>query len=89
MTLEVSKHSKNVQSRTEIKYVDTVADPWIMGLNVPDAALALFLTWHKAGYAMPQELIENSRRKLDLRRARMEGPLGNDPERAWEGSLER
>ena len=68
MVIEISKHSKNVQSRTEIKYIDIPCDPWYLGLEVPDVSTALFLTWHKAGMRMPEELIESSRLKLQARR---------------------
>ena len=68
MVIEISKHSKNVQSRTEIKYIDIPCEPWYLGLEVPDVSTALFLTWHKAGMRMPEELIESSRLKLQARR---------------------
>jgi len=82
MVIEVSKHSKNVQSRTEIRYIDMPCEPWYLGLEVPDAATALFLTWHKAGMKMPEELIESSRRKLQEKRERSE-VLRRDPDRRW------
>jgi hypothetical protein len=72
MVIEVSKHSKNVQSRTEIKYIDIPCEPFWRGLEVPDCATALFLTWHKAGMRMPQELIEASRKKIQDQRDRIE-----------------
>jgi len=53
MMLEVSKHGRSLQSRTEIAYVEHVCPPWYLGIPVPDVQLALFLTWHKAGMAMP------------------------------------
>lgn len=71
MVIEVSKHSKNVQSRTVIRYVDLPCEPWYLGLEVPDASTALFLTWHKAGMRMPEELIESSRRKIQEKRERL------------------
>jgi hypothetical protein len=70
MVLQVNKHSKNPQSRTEMHYVDEACAPWYLSIEVPDPALALFLTWHKAGMDMPRELIEASRRKLEVRRLR-------------------
>lgn len=79
--IEVSKHSKSAQSRTDIEYVDRVADPWYLGLDVPDCALALFLTWHKAGYRMPQELVEHSKRKLELKKARIEDRAARERDR--------
>ena len=82
MVIEVSKHSKNVQSRTEIRYIDLPCDPWWRGAEVPDASTALFLTWHKAGMRMPSELVESSRRKLEEKRSRYDA-LKRDPERAW------
>jgi len=54
MTIEVSKHSKSVQSRTELAYVDRICEPWFLSLGVPDPCLALYLTWQKAGMAMPE-----------------------------------
>jgi hypothetical protein len=72
MVLEISKHSKNVQSRTEIRYIETPCDPWYLTLQVPDCSTALFLTWHKAGMKMPEELVESSRRKLEMRRLAVE-----------------
>jgi hypothetical protein len=70
MVIEVSKHTKNIQSRTEIRYCEHPCEPWFLGLEVPDVATALFLTWHKAGFRMPQELVEESKRKLEERRRR-------------------
>lgn len=74
MVIEVSKHSKNVQSRTEIRYVETPPEPWYLSLEVPDPSTALFLTWHKAGMRMPEELIEASRRKLQEKREQLNMP---------------
>jgi hypothetical protein len=71
MVVEISKHSKNSQSRTVVRYVEMPAEPWYLGLEVPDAATALFLTWHKAGMKMPEELVESSRRKLEEKRAHL------------------
>lgn len=82
MVIEVSKHSKNVQSRTEIKYIDLPCEHWYLGMEVPDAATALFLTWHKAGMRMPQELVESSRKKLQEKRERLEVRSG-DTEKDW------
>jgi hypothetical protein len=53
MRLEVSKHSRNAQSRTEVRYVEEVCPPWYLGVPVPDVQLALYLTWHKAGMVIP------------------------------------
>lgn len=82
MVIEVSKHSRNVQSRTEIRYIDMPCEPWYLGVEVPDAATALFLTWHKAGMRMPQELVESSRRKLQEKRERLE-VQSRDREKNW------
>lgn len=63
MRLEVEKHSRSSQSRTEVRYVEAPCDPWYLGLAVPDVQLALYLTWHKAGMVMPaafdQRMSEN------------------------------
>jgi hypothetical protein len=58
MVLEVGKHGSKVQSRTVITYVEHVCPPWYLQLSVPDAQLALFLTWHKAGMEMPEQFRE-------------------------------
>jgi len=71
MVIEVSKHSKNVQSRTEVRYIDMPCEPWYNTIETPDVSTALFLTWHKAGFRMPEELVESSRRKMAERRERM------------------
>jgi hypothetical protein len=71
MVVEISKHSKNVQSRTVIQYVEQPCEPWYLGMEVPDVSTALFLTWHKAGMRMPEELVESSRRKLQERESRL------------------
>jgi hypothetical protein len=70
MVIEVSKHSKNIQSRTELRYCESVPEPWYLALEVPDVATALFLTWHKAGMKMPEGLKEASLKKLEERRRR-------------------
>lgn len=53
--IEVFKQSKSNQSRTQIKYADEIPPIWIADLEIPDPALALYLTWHKAGMPMPSE----------------------------------
>jgi len=78
----VSKHSKNVQSRTEIRYVDVPCEPWYLGLGVPDASTALFLTWHKAGMRMPREFQERCAQTLQDRRDRL-GVRVLDKEKEW------
>lgn len=73
MVIEVSKHSKNVQSRTELRFIDIPCEfPW-RTLEVPDVALALFLTWHKAGFRMPEELVQASVRKMQKRKEMLSG----------------
>lgn len=58
MRIEVSKHSRAAQSRTEIRYCDEVPPMWIADINAPDPALALYLTWNKAGMRMPAAFAE-------------------------------
>ena len=56
--LEVEKHSRSNQSRTEVRYVEAPCEPWYLGLAVPDVQLALYLTWHKARMVMPAAFAE-------------------------------
>ena len=58
MVIHVSKHSKHPQSRTEIEYCEEVMPMWVERMEVPDPALALYLTWHKAGFPMPAQFAE-------------------------------
>jgi hypothetical protein len=58
MTIELTKHSRSVQSRTEVVYVDETCPPWYREVGVPDVLLALYLTWHKAGVKMPAAFAE-------------------------------
>jgi len=82
LVVEISKHSKNVQSRTELVYVERPCEPWFLGLEVPDVALALYLTWHKAGMRVPKELEEHSQIKMQERRMLLatREPMGR---KAW------
>lgn len=61
MRIEVAKASKNPQSRTSVSYVSQPLEPWYLGMEVPDVALALYLTWHKAGMIMPQAWADRMR----------------------------
>jgi hypothetical protein len=83
MVIDVTKHSKNVQSRTEIKYCDRMPDPWYLALDVPDCCVALFLTWHKAGLKMPNELVESSRRKLEMKKLKIEDQIAKNQAGSW------
>ena len=58
LMVEFSKHSKQSQSRTEVKYIDHPPPLWIDGLDGPDVGLALYLTWEKAGFGVPTDLRE-------------------------------
>lgn len=82
LVIEVSKHTKSRQSRTEVRHVSSPAEPWFLPLEVPDIALALYLTWQKAGLQIPQALKEHAELKLQERRMRaMERePVGR---KAW------
>jgi hypothetical protein len=80
LVIEVNKHTKNVQSRTVLRYVDIPCQPWYLGCPVPDVALALFLTWHKAGMRMPEELVRHSQEKLRERQKFLES--ANNPLRS-------
>jgi hypothetical protein len=53
--IEVFKHSKSAQSRTQINYIDEIPPLWIASCDIPDPALALYLTWSKANMPMPSE----------------------------------
>jgi len=53
--IEVSKHSKSSQSRTEVKLIEETPPLWIASLQSPDPGISLYLTWHKAGMRMPAE----------------------------------
>jgi hypothetical protein len=68
MVIEVSKHGKSSQSRTELKYVDEMPEPWYEDLDAPDVLLALFLTWKKIGCDLPAELVERARQLLQEKR---------------------
>jgi hypothetical protein len=71
MVLEFSKHTKNPQSRTDIRYIDIPVEfPWRM-CEVPDIFLALYLTWNKAGHRIPQELKAMALEKLRERDDRL------------------
>lgn len=61
MRIEVSKTTKSVQSRTVVEYVSIPCEPWYLGMEVPDVAQALYLTWHKAGMIMPKQFAERMR----------------------------
>jgi hypothetical protein len=67
MMVELRKHTKSPQSRTEILYVDDPAPLWSVGVDAPDPALALYLTWHKAGFKMPAEFRERMKSSLSLK----------------------
>lgn len=54
LVVEISKHSFSRQSRMELKYVDREEPPWWREIDVPDIELALWLTWQKSGYDMPE-----------------------------------
>jgi hypothetical protein len=64
MVLDVSKHGKSMQSRTELEFVEHVCPPWYLSVPVPDCHLALYLTWHKASMEMPQQFRERMSDKL-------------------------
>lgn len=68
MVIEVSKHSRNVQSRTDLTYIDIPCEPWWNGLEVPDPLIALYLTWHKAGFVMSQQLRDYAAEQLSQRK---------------------
>lgn len=70
MTIEVVKHTKSVQSRTEVRMIDPVAPSGFLALEVPDPSLALYLTWHKAGFAMPAEFRDRMAGLLSSRATR-------------------
>lgn len=53
MCLEFSKHTAQVRSRTEVELLRGVYPNWFQELQVPDAKLALELTWQKAGFPPP------------------------------------
>jgi len=53
MVVNVKKHSSHCQSRTEVSYVEEPCPLWAVGIPAPDPSLALYLTWHKAGFEMP------------------------------------
>jgi len=72
MILEVSKHGRSMQSRTELAYVEHVCPPWYLGIPVPDVQLALYLTWHRAGFQMPEAFGERMLEKCE-RTARVRG----------------
>lgn len=55
MTLRLSKHSKSAQSRCVLEYVEEEPPGYVAKLVAPDPSLALYLTWHKAGFAMPED----------------------------------
>ena len=62
MVVRMSKQSKMAQSRTIVTYVEEAAPLWCVGVEAPDPALALYLTWHKAGFEMPAEFREQMSR---------------------------
>lgn len=72
MSVRLSKHSKSSQSRTEMTYLDIEAPGWVLGVKPPDASLALYLTWHKAGFEMPSEFKQHMQGFFHSRR----GPTG-------------
>lgn len=59
MRLMVRKHSRSPQSRTDLTFIEEPCPLWAAQLIPPDPSLALYLTWHKAGFAMPQEFSES------------------------------
>jgi hypothetical protein len=71
MRLNVRKHSKNVQSRTEIIYVEESTGQWFLSLKAPDPSLALYLTWNKMQMAMPASFV--SRMKDEVQRLANDG----------------
>jgi hypothetical protein len=75
MVIEISKHTKNIQSRTEIQYVSGIGEPWYLALETPDPALALYLTWHKLGCQIPVDFTAACVKKIDDRRVLMEDGL--------------
>ena len=65
LMIDVTKHSKNVQSRTVVTEVREAPPAWIYTIDPPDVCLALFLTWQKGNFRMPREFAEEmSRRSL-------------------------
>ncbi len=69
MQLELFKHSKHPQSRTEIRYVESMMPAWAERLRAADPALALYLTWHKMGVPMPSQFAERMGFAVRSRRA--------------------
>jgi hypothetical protein len=67
--LEVEKHSRSNQSRTEVRYVEAPCEPWYLGMAVPDVQLALYLTWHKARMVMPATFSERMSESLQKARS--------------------
>jgi len=67
LMIEVSKHSRSPQSRTEVQRVHEDAPLWSVGILEPDPSLALYLTWHKAGLPMPQKFEEEMSRACLLK----------------------
>lgn len=61
LRIDVRKHSKSLQSRTEIIYVEETAGQWFLALKVPDPALALYLTWKKMNVAIPESFDQRMR----------------------------
>lgn len=72
MVIEVTKSSTHRQSRTNVAYADQAAPVWIDSITAPDPALALYLTWHRAGLKMPaafQEMMSEFTRSRTTRRS--------------------
>lgn len=53
LTLELEKHSHSRTSRTEVRWVQKEAPPWVHIVEVPDIRRALILTWDKANMPLP------------------------------------
>jgi hypothetical protein len=72
LTVEISKHSRAQQSRTLVQYVDRPSPVWVETIDCPDVALALYLTWHKAGFKMP----ESFQREMMVRHLSLHNRVG-------------
>lgn len=63
LQFEAHKDGKASQSRTVLCYIDQVAPDWVSGVEGPEVRLALFLTWDKAGFPVPEGLRSQYRRR--------------------------
>ena len=68
LIMEARKTGKASQSRTKLTFLHREPPDWINQIDPPDCGLALYLTWSKAGMAIPDPMQRAFERRKQLRK---------------------